>query len=303
MRIALLMISCYFLLVSWNVPLFFPLSMHAWIEKSLPAKPSERILDVQYLSQASIDEEEFNPVIQQPPPAKKEENKKTFTYQIVLDPKKRTLFSSEINASVVKIYKRMGDSFEAGDILIALDDRVAKGIYEKALAKESKAFIELEGKRQLYRDNLISFFEVKDAEAAFADAHSDFVTAEKALFSTKIIAPYRGKVVRLAIQEFEYAQVGKELLETVEDDILHGRFLASASILPCLKAGKTELLIEINGNKHKRKAIITRLSPVIDPASATIQVEADIDNRDRLWLPGMAGHVMIECPVKKREEL
>jgi multidrug efflux pump subunit AcrA (membrane-fusion protein) len=257
------------------LPLFNP--------SSLPSASSKANIPFKNPESAKIP---HKPIKKNPPPPAPP------SFRIVLDPKERTIFSSELNTPVAKIYKRMGDDFMPGDILMTLDKRIAEANYIKAKGKYNRALIEYGGKKQLYDQDLISFFEVKDAEAALAEAESDYITAEKFLSAATIKSAYRGKVVRLGIEEYELAQVGKDLIEVIRDDTLLGHFLAPASLLSCLKLG-TELIVEVNN--IKKKTAITRVSPVIDPTSATIKIETEIDNRDRTWTPGLVGKVSIIC--------
>ncbi len=281
---------------SSSFPFFF--FKHPSIPEKKRLSPEQVLLDPKYADKSPLNfeipmDQEDQPKVDEPP---KEEERPHFpTFRIVLDPKERTIISSELNSLVAKIYKRMGDAFEPGDLLISLDTRIVEGNYRKGKAKREKALIEWEGKKQLYDQDLISLFEVKDAESAFAEADSDFITAEKLLSASKIIASYKGKVVKLAIEELELAQLGKELIETIREDVLLGFFLAPAELLPCLKVG-TELLIEVNG--AQKKTTLTRLSPVIDPISGTIKVESEIDNKDRVWIPGLVGKVSVICQEK-----
>lgn len=222
----------------------------------------------------------------------------TYTFRMVLDAKERTLISSELNTPVAKIHKRMGDVFEPGELLLSLDDKIVQGNLGKAIGKRTRAQVEYEGKKQLYDQDLISFFELKDAEAALAEAESDYITAEKYLSASSVIAAYHGRVVKVSLEEYELAQSGKELIEMIRDDILIGRFLVPASLLPCLKPG-AELVVEVN--RQKKKSSITRLSPVIDPTSLTIKVETEIDNTDRSWIPGLIGKVTLLCTTNDKD--
>jgi hypothetical protein len=112
--------------------------------------PLQMLLDPKYAAKSPLDAKlpaNTGPLQEKTPI---EEKPRSFpTFRIVLDPKERTVISSELNTPVAKIYKRMGDAFEPGDLLISLDQRVMEGNYGKAAAKREKARIEWEGKKQL----------------------------------------------------------------------------------------------------------------------------------------------------------
>jgi membrane fusion protein, multidrug efflux system len=224
----------------------------------------------------------------------------SLSYNVVLEPKHHTIIFSEVNTPVLKINKRMGDSFEENEVLMELDNKVFKSNYLKALSAVRKFQIELKAMKKLYEDDALSLFELEDAFASLASAEADLALAKKLLKSTKVKVPYQGKVVRILVQEYELAQQGKELIELVNSDMLYARFLVPSRLLSCLKHG-TPVHIYINEINDWVTSKISRIAPVIDPSSSTIKVEAEIDNQDgHLWA-GMTGSAKIEqC---KKEEL
>lgn len=213
-------------------------------------------------------------------------------YQVFLDPLYRTRLYAEINIPIAKIYKRMGDSFNKGDKLLEFDNRVFQGAFWKAKATLEKAETEYEGKLKLYHDNITSLFELKEAEANVASAKADLITAQKNLDSSIIKAPYKGKVVMLYIEEHELPQQGKELIEIVDTEVLIAKLLLPSLLLTRLQKGQ-ELTLHIKETGADVNAKITRISPVIDPSSSTIKVEAEIENSDNKLSAGMTGTVRI----------
>lgn len=213
-------------------------------------------------------------------------------YRVILDPRRTTLLSTEVNTRVRKIYKRMGDSFKQGEILIQLDDDIFIANLKKAKAQLDKAKTELDAKKQLFAENSASLFDVKDAEAALASAEADFVLAKKNYQASKIIAPYDGKVVALGVEEDELPKAGKEVIEVVDDSTLDAKFLLPSSALDSLAVG-TPVRIKLAENGAIIKAKISRIGAIIDPASSTIKLEAEVDNSKGDLKGGMTGTVDI----------
>ena len=214
------------------------------------------------------------------------------TYQVFLDPLYRTRLFAEVNVPIEKIYKRMGDSFNKGEKLIDFQKNVFEGAYWKAKAALSKAETAYEGKKQLFNDGILSLFELKEAESDVAAAKSDLAVAKKNLESSTIRAPYKGKVVTLYIEEHELPQTGKELIEIVDDEILLAKLLLPSNLLGKLHNGQI-INIHVRETNMDVPAKITRISPVIDPSSSTIKVEAEIDNSQGKLSAGMIGTLSI----------
>ena len=220
------------------------------------------------------------------------ENVEPRTFRVVLNPNQKTRLSAEVITPVKMIAKRMGESFEEGDVLIKLDDTVFKGYYKKAIAQLEKAQTELEVKAQLFADDIGSLFELKDAQAAVAAALASLTSAEKNLEASTIKAPYSGKVVSLHIENEELPRVGKELIEIVDDHILLAKLLIPSSVLNRVKIGQN-IYIRINETQQIVKGKIVRIGATIDPSSATVKLQAEIDNRDGKLKPGMTGRAIL----------
>jgi len=220
-------------------------------------------------------------------------------YHIILDPKERTRLSTRINSPIEKIDKRMGDSFLKGDRLIQMKNDIYEANYTKAKEVLEKAETDLEAKKSLYHDNAASLFEVKEAEAELAVAYADLVTARESFDETRVLAPYRGKVVSLFIEEFELPEQGSELIEIIRDDFLVAKFLASSK--ENLRIGMP-VYIKLDETGETIDATITRISPEIDPSSKTIKVEAEIDNKRGRYVAGMSGVAYFKDYGQERTE-
>ncbi len=222
-------------------------------------------------------------------------------YQVIIDPKHRTVLSAEIQSPVSGIYKHMGDSFKKGDILIQLNDIVYQSNIKKAKAVLNRAKVELEAKKQLFQDNVASLFELKEAEANVAIAEAELAIASRDLQSTRVEAPYDGKVVTLGIEEYELPQPGTELIEIVYDKILTAKLLVSIDMLEKLKVGQY-FTIHLPTADRTITAKIARISSVIDPSSSTFKIEAEIDNSDQKLWAGMKGTAQFEQTKNKENK-
>jgi len=220
---------------------------------------------------------------------------KKHTFNISLEPLHYTVIFSQITSPVIKINKKMGDAFEENELLMELDKKVFEGNFLKTKALVSRYTTEYQAKKRLFQDDALSEFELNESYAALKGAEAEYALAEKGLESTEIRAPYKGKVVKITVKEYELAQLGKELITLVDDDFLYAKFLVPSTLVNCLKKGMP-LDISIRETGQKLTAKILHISPVIDPSSATITVEAEIDNKDHMLWAGMSGRVEVtEC--------
>lgn len=228
------------------------------------------------------------------------EKKQEPRFRVYLEPRQKTLISSEITALVEKIPKRMGQHFREGDLLVGLSSSVFESNYLKGVKILERAEIEEAAARKLYDDDAISLIELKAAQAQLATATADFSQAQKLYESTRVFAPYSGKVVKIMINEFELAQPGKEIMEIIDEEFLYARFLAPGNLITEFSPGR-KVKIHLDDSGEDIDGIIKRVSPVIDAVSNTVKVEAEIDNSEGRFVPGMAGTLRFDHALSDSE--
>lgn len=212
-------------------------------------------------------------------------------FQVIIDPLNKAILSAQLSVPVKKIHKKMGDSFNKGDVLLELDNSIYIAQLKKARAILEKAQNTYQAKEELFDARIASLSELKEAYAEWASAQAEFEVSKKQLEACKIVAPYRGKVASVLLFEHELPQVGQPLVEVVGDEVLLAKMLVDAKYLPLLSVDKP-IEIYVNELKQNLTARIKRIGSVIDPASSTIAVEAEIINNDSALIAGMTGFTL-----------
>ncbi len=217
---------------------------------------------------------------------------------VILAPRHRTVLSSQVSnpgiaTPILHIYHRMGEIIEKDELLIKIQDDVFRASLEKATAALARYQAALYAKKQLFDDDLASFLDVKEAQANVAAAKAELTLAELQVSFCNIRSPYNGKVVGLSIEEHELPQPGQPLIELVDEDALFARSLVPSSKISSLVIGKM-LKIRINETQTVVEAPIIRIGAIIDPASSTIAMEAEIDNSEGLLRAGMTGVTTVD---------
>lgn len=227
------------------------------------------------------------------------------TYDAVLEPEIRTLITTDLNAKVTHVYKRMGDRFQKGDLLLQLDNEVVQAMQMKATAAYDKASIIYGIKEILLKDGIASYAEYVDAKASLANAEAELILANRHLRDATIVAPYNGRMVNVNVEEGEYPNQElhlkfKPLLELISDQVLLAKVLIPSRLSSQLEIGQT-LTIVLNETEEMIYATVKRIGAVIDPVSSTISVEATVDNLDGHLIPGMTGSATLEVHINREE--
>ena len=209
-------------------------------------------------------------------------------FQVIIDPLNKAILSAQLSVPVKKIHKKFGDSFNKGDVLLELDSAIYVAQLKKSRAVLEKAQNTYQAKEELFDARIASLSELKEAYALWATAQAELEVSKKQLEACKIVAPYRGKVASVLLFEHELPQVGQPLVEVVGDEILLAKMLVDAKYLAQLSIDKP-IEIYVTELKKSITARIKRIGSVIDPASSTIAVEAEIVNWDSSLISGMTG--------------
>lgn len=230
------------------------------------------------------------------------------TLHVILTAKQKTILSnqistpilsSQVSSQVLKIYKRMGEQFIKDELLILIDEQIYTANLGKAKEALNRAYALLEARTALYKDQIASYLDLKEAQALVASSEAEYVLAKTQLEGARVKAPYAGRVISLAIEEFELPQPGQALIEIENDTTIIAKILVPSIFWRKLALGKW-LTVRVRETDEIVEAQIIRIGAVIDPASGTIAIDAEIDNQERHLLPGMTGTTKIST-LKVRE--
>ncbi len=223
----------------------------------------------------------------------------TEEFRVVLAPRHTAVLSTQVASTVMIITKEMGEAFESDVVLVQLDDTVFLANEIRTESLLAKAEAQLAAKEELFRDNVASVFELKDAQAAVASAKAELTLDRKNLEACSIQSPYAGRIVRVLINEYEMVQPGAPLVEVVDDTVLFAKLLVPSDYFNELHQGQI-LYIRIEETGTEVPATVSHIGSVIDPASSMFQIYAEVNNSQGRLRSGMIGSTEIETP-KLRE--
>lgn len=209
-------------------------------------------------------------------------------YRVVLDPIHKTELYAQINSPISHVTKNLGDTFDVGELLIQLENEVYMSNMEKAQAFLEKSEVELMAMNELYRDDMASLYELKNAQATLAEAQANLSLARKNLEATSIRAPFSGRIDALFVEQFELPQTGKALMRVIQDDLLVAKLLVHSQLRSEIYIGQP-IAIHLSETGEVIPSRVTRIGGMIDAASSTIRVEAEIQNQSGHYQAGMSG--------------
>jgi membrane fusion protein (multidrug efflux system) len=213
--------------------------------------------------------------------------------------------SAEAAGRVIERYVEPGDSVEAGQPLLHLDDTRQRLAVEQAAANVAVRKIDAEEARgeldrgeELARGKTISTsrrealgFAVERASSGLALAEVALREAERTLADATVRAPFPGSIEAMHVDVGDYLVPGTPVTSLVDLSRARLRAGVTAAEATQLVAGAraTAIFEDLGGAAIAGE--IRSIGRVADPASGTYQVEMWLDNPEATLRDGMVGRL------------
>jgi RND family efflux transporter MFP subunit len=225
---------------------------------------------------------------------------------------------------VAEIFVETGATVRKGQLLAKLDDRQLTADRDAAAAKARSAEADLKNwesgakvaqaerdrSEQLWKANIIAKeqaektrYQYEAAEFEVERQREDMKFAQETLKSldlelekTKIIAPFDGVVARRYLHAGQEVAQNDRLFWISAVSPLRVKFALPEAYLDRIRKG-TELIVVASatpGEVHRARVVL--VSPVVDPASDTIDVTAELLGTSTNLRPGMTANIRLRDP-------
>ena len=245
----------------------------------------------------------------------------TFTAYGPLVAEQQADLATQRDGLVTTVAVGIGDRVRAGQMLAQLDDSLLTSQDEAQKARVAAAQAEvrdwqaeklseqadLRRADQLLQAKVISQDvwehtkykldetneEVDRSKSEEAVAEADLKTISLQLQQSRIVAPFAGIVGRVSVRAEQQVKQGDSLFWVTAEAPLRVLFTVPESAMRQLSVGSALDLSTPDYPGLHQAGHILRLSPVIDPASASIQVVGAVDHPSPLLKPGMSMQVRL----------
>jgi RND family efflux transporter MFP subunit len=130
-------------------------------------------------------------------------------------------------------------------------------------------------------------------QAETAAAEAELRAADVELSQSRIIAPFDGVVGRRLVHEAQAVKKGDALFWITAEGPLRVIFTVPESAMARFSRGAKLELTTSDYPQLKQAAIVYRVSPVVDPASGSIEVIGSLEKPSPLLKPGMSMQVKL----------
>lgn len=230
--------------------------------------------------------------------------------------------TAERDGTVEKILAEPGKRVAKGDLIAQLDDRQISADLDAARAKtrstendlknwEAEAKVleaDYERARKMWDAQLITKeqldharykaesdqWDVKRIQEMVANSRATERSLELELEKTQIRAPFDGVVARRYANLGQPVAKGERLVWITATSPLLVRFTLPETFVGKVRKGQAVSVSSPDVPGEERRARIMQLSPVVDPASGTIDVEAEVLGGAGKLYPGMTASIRVE---------
>jgi membrane fusion protein (multidrug efflux system) len=182
-----------------------------------------------------------------------------------------------------------GRRVTAGLRLAQIDDRERRTTLEEREAIVARSEAAWRRAERLHEQKLISEEQWIAARADWQIARSQRDRAKLELERCAVRSPIRGVVQERRVQIGQTVAEGDLLFRVGDPAILRAELLLPEARLGSVRAGQPVTITPAAG--PARLARVTRVNPLVDPASGTFRVVIDLDNRDGALAGGVSARV------------
>ena len=200
---------------------------------------------------------------------------------------------SEVDAKIEDIRFKEGDRVEAGQILIAFDQRRLKAQLNDAEARFTLAKTNFERSTGLLESETISQQEFDEASASYHSAQARLILAQEEFDDSLVTAPFAGVMGERLVSAGQFAGRQTPLARIVRTDPLDVVCGVPERYMERLKPGVDMIFKTAAFPERTFTGTITYIAPEVDTQTRTIRVKAKLVNSDGMLRPGMFGRAEV----------
>jgi RND family efflux transporter MFP subunit len=229
--------------------------------------------------------------------------------------------AAERDGRVVSIAVEIGDRVHQGQVLALLDDRALRSICDSQKARIASLHAQVSeweaeqksGEADLRRADIMRAEKIRSEEdwehvkykldetvaevaryrADEAAAEADWKAANLQLEQSRIVAPFAAVVGRSSVRSAQEVKKGDVLFWITAESPLRILFTVPESAMAAFRAGAKLELTTADYPGLRQSARILRVSPVVDPASGSVQVIGSVIHASPSLKPGMSMQVRL----------
>jgi membrane fusion protein (multidrug efflux system) len=202
--------------------------------------------------------------------------------------------STEIAGRLAEILFKEGEEVKAGDVLIKLDDALAKAEVADVKSRLTLAQSNFDRAQTLSRSGSGTERALDESTSALETARAGLQLAETRLAKLSITAPFSGRVGLRTLSVGAYVVPGTPIVNLEKIDQLKLDFRVPETVL---KRVSSDQDVEATVDAYPGRKFIGKvyaIDPQVDVNGRSLRIRARIDNTDLALRPGLFARVIIK---------
>lgn len=226
----------------------------------------------------------------------------------------------QVSGIITEIRINEGDVVRKGQTLFVIDQVPYKAALETAMANVKSAEAKLatskltaESKEELFKENVVSEFDMQtaqnalaEAQAALAQAKADEVNARNNLSYTEVKSPVNGvaSMIPYRVGALVSSSIAEPLVTVSDDEEIYAYFSMDENQIIDLitQYGSLQKALELmpevsltmsNGKSYSHAGHVNAISGTVDESTGAVSLRAAFANPDRLLRNGGSGSVVV----------
>lgn len=197
-----------------------------------------------------------------------------------------TMIRPEVDGRVASLQFREGQAVKAGDLLVSLDDAIARAELAQARANLDLADKSFERTQMLFKRGASNAQTLDEAQSQLQAARASLALAQARLDKTQIRAPYDGVLGLRLVSVGDYLSAGDDIVNLEVLDPLKVDFRIPQKAVSQVRLGQAiELSLDAYPGERFRGEIIA-LNPRLDEVGRSQALRAQVANADQRLKPG-----------------
>lgn len=201
--------------------------------------------------------------------------------------------SARLSAYVQEVRAAAGDRVQAGELLVALDDREIREQRTAAEAQLKQAESEYKRARQLFESKSVSEQELMAAESGFRSSQAQVERMRVLMSYAQVTAPLDGIVTERRVEVGDLAGPGQVLLAVYDPARMRLEVPVPVRLLSRFATGQA-IEVKLDHPARTVPAEVVEIVSEIDPRSRTRKVKLLLKDDAGDILPGAFGRVWVD---------
>ncbi|VXC35372.1 Efflux transporter periplasmic adaptor subunit [Pseudomonas sp. 8AS] len=197
-----------------------------------------------------------------------------------------TVIRPELGGRLAAVHFREGEAVKAGELLVSLDDAIARAELAQARANLDLAEKSFQRTQLLFKRGASNAQAQDEAQSQQQAARASLALAQARLDKTQIRAPYDGVLGLRQVSVGDYLSAGQDLVNLEVLDPLKVDFRVPQKAVSQVHIGQAiELSLDAYPGERFKGAIIA-LNPRLDEVGRSQAIRAQVANQDQRLKPG-----------------